>query len=78
MKFAEQEYNVARLNSFEETVERAVLIKMIQKEIRFAQIRFEKKKKSTEKIELKKKVISELNSISCIKEKMKRHNVLLK
>jgi hypothetical protein len=72
VKSAEEEYNVAELNNLKEIVERAVLIKMTQKEIRFAQTQFEKKKKSTEKMKLKEKVISELDSISCIKEKMKR------
>lgn len=78
VKSAKKKYNVVRLNNLKKIVEKIVLIKMIQKKIRFAQTQFEKKKESTKKIELKKKVISELNSISCIKEKMKRHKILLK
>ncbi len=75
---AKEVYNAARLDNFEETVERAFLIKMAQEEVRSAQTQFEEEKESTEKIELKGKVISGLSSISCIKGKMKRHNVLLK
>lgn len=77
VEFAEEVYNAARLDNFEEAVERAVLIKMVQEEVRSAQTQFEEKKESTEKIEIKGKVISGLSSISCIKGKMKRHNVLL-
>lgn len=66
------------MDNFEETVERAFLIKMAQEEVRSAQTQFEEEKESTEKIELKGKVISGLSSISCIKGKMKLHNVLLK
>lgn len=77
VEFAEEGYNAARLDNFGETVERAVLIKMAQEEVRFAQTQFEEEKESTEKIELKGKVISGLSSISCIKGKMKRHGVLL-
>ena len=78
MESAEEGYNAARLNNFGETVERAILIKMAQEEVRSAQTQFEEEKESTEKIELKGKVISGLSSISYIKGKMKRHNVLLK
>jgi hypothetical protein len=74
VKSEKEEYNVARLNNLKEIVERVVLIKMTQKEIRFAQTQFEKKKKSTEKMKLKEKVTSELISISCIKGKMKLLN----
>ena len=78
VKFAEEGYNAARLDNLEETVERAVLIKMAQEELRSAQTRFEEEKESTEKIELKGKVISGLSSISCMKGKMKQDNFLLK
>lgn len=78
VEFAEEGYNAARLDNFEETIERGVLIKMAQEEVRSAQTRFEEERESTEKLELKGKVISGLSSISCIKGKMKRHNVLLK
>jgi hypothetical protein len=72
LKFAEQELKIAQLNNLREIVERVVLIKMTQKKLQFAQIQFEKKSESTAKIELKKKIINEVNSISCIKKKMKR------
>ena len=78
VEFVEQGYNAARLDDLGETVERTGLIKMAQEEVRSAQAQFEKEKESTEKMELKGKIISGLNSISCIKGKMKRHNVLLK
>ncbi len=51
VKFAKQKLKVAQLNNLKEIVE----INMTQKEIRFAQIQFEKKRESTEKIELKRK-----------------------
>lgn len=78
VEFAEQGYNAAQLDNLGETVERAVLIRMAQEEVRSAQTQFEEERESTEKMELKGKVISGLSSISCIKGKMKRHNVLLK
>ena len=78
VEFVEEGYNAVQLDNLEETVERAVLIKMVQEEIRSAQTQFEEEKESTEKLEFKGKVISGLNSISCIKGKMKRHDVLLK
>lgn len=78
VEFAEEGYNAARLDNFEETIERGVLIKMAQEEVRSAQTRFEEERESTENLALKGKVISGLSSISCIKGKMKRHNVLLK
>ena len=78
MKFAKEELKTAQLNDIEETMKRVTLIKMIQKEIRFAQIRFQEARKSTEKIQLKGKVESVLRRISNTKRKMKRHNVLLK
>lgn len=76
MEFAEG-LKAAQLDNLGETVERAALIKVAQKEVRSAQTHFEKVKESTEKVQLKEKVISALSSISCIKETMKRHNVLL-
>ena len=59
-------------------MERAVLIKMTQEEVRSAQTQFEEEREPTEKIELKGKVISGLSSISCMKGKMKQDNFLLK
>ncbi len=77
IKFAEEEYNAARINNFEATVERVVLIKIIQKETRFAQIQFEKTRKSAEKIKLKRNIINALNSISLARDKIKQYNILL-
>ncbi len=48
-----------------------------QEELRSAQIQFEEARESTEKIELKGKVLSALSSIPLTRGKMKRHNVLL-
>lgn len=60
------------------TLDELQRLKMAQEEVRSAQTQFEEKRESTEKIELKGKVISGLSSISCIKGKMKRHSILLK
>ncbi len=49
MKFAKQELKIAQLNNLREIVERVVMIKMTQKEIRFAQTQFEKKRRVDKK-----------------------------
>lgn len=77
VNFAEEGYEAARLDNIGETFERATLIKVAQEEVLFAHTQFEEARESTEKIELKRKVISALSSISCTKGKMKRHNILL-
>jgi len=77
IKFAKEEYNVVRINNFETIIERIVLIKIIQKEIRFAQIQFKKTRKFAKKIKLERNVINALNSISLVKDKIKQHNILL-
>lgn len=77
VEVAEEGYQAARLDNLGETVERAALIKVAQEELRSAQIQFEEARESTEKIELKGKVLSALSSIPLTRGKMKRHNVLL-
>jgi len=77
VEFAEEGYKAARLENLGETLERAALIKVVQEELRSAQIQFKEARESTEKIELKGKVLSALSSIPLIRGKMKRHNVLL-
>jgi len=77
VEFAEEGLKAARLDNLGETVERATLIKVAQEEVRSAQTQFEEAKESTEKIELKGKVLGALGSIPCVKGKMKRHSVLL-
>lgn len=76
VEFAEG-YKAVRLDNLGETVERAALIKVAQEDVRSAQTKFEEEKESTEKIELKGKMLNALSSISCIKGKLRRHNVLL-
>ena len=78
LKFAEKIYKIARLNNLKKIVERIALIKMIQKEVQFAQIQFDQTKKLKKKIEFKEKIINALSLISLIKNKITRHNVLLK
>lgn len=41
VKSAEEGYNAARLDNFEEIIEKAILIKMAQEEVRSAQTQFE-------------------------------------
>jgi len=77
LEFAEEGYKAVQLDDLGETAERAALIKVVQGNVRSAQNQFEEARESTEKIELKGKVLSALSSISCIKGKIKRHNVLL-
>ena len=74
VKFAKEVLEAVRSDDLDETIERATLIKLVQEEVRSAQTHFEKWRK---KIKLGREVSSELDSISCIKGKMKRHNVLL-
>lgn len=78
VKFTEERYKAAQLNNLEETVKRAALIKVAQKEVQFTQTQFEQTMKSTEKIELKGQVVSALSSIPLTRGKMKQHNLLLK
>lgn len=77
VEFAEEGYKAARLDNLGEIVERAALIKVVQEEVRSAQTQFEKATESTEKIGLKRKVLSELGWLPCIKRKIKRLIVLL-
>ena len=75
--FAEEGYNAARLDNFGEIVERAVLIMMVQQEVRSADIQFKEAKEEAEKIKLKRSVLSGLSSVSITRQKMERHTVLL-
>ena len=77
LEFAEEEYKAAQLDNFGEAIERAALIKVAQEEVRSAQTQFEEARESTEKVELKGKVISALSSIPFTRRKMERHNILL-
>ena len=77
VKFAEEGYNAAQVDSFGVTIERAALIKMIQEEVQSAKTQFEEAKKLREKIELQGKVLGALNWIPCVKGKIKEHIVLL-
>lgn len=77
VEFAEEGYDAARLDGLGETVERAVLIKMAQGEVRSAQTQLDKAKEPLKEIRLKGKVISALGSIPLTRRKVKRHEVLL-
>ncbi len=77
IEFAEKKYDIARIDNFETIVERVVLIKIIQKETRFAQIQFKKTKEFAEKIKLEKNIINTLNSISLARDKIEQYNILL-
>lgn len=77
IEFADKKYNVARIDNFETIVEQVVLIKIIQKETRFAQIQFKRTKKFAEKIKLKRKIINTLSSILFARSKIKQYKILL-
>ena len=76
-RFREEGYNVAQLDSFGETIERATLIKVIQEEVRSAKTQFEEAKRSREKVELQEGVLNALQCISDINKRIERHTVLL-
>lgn len=76
-KFAEELLEAARTEDLAPTVERAALIRQIQKEVRFAEFHLEEEKESTKVLDLKTDVISTLYSITSLKGKIKRHKVLL-
>ncbi|KAA6411556.1 MAG: hypothetical protein FRX48_04836 [Lasallia pustulata] len=77
VELAEEGLKAARSDDFEETVERAALIRMVQEEVQSAQTRFEQAIESTEKVKLKGKVLSALNWVPCAKSKSERHMILL-
>ncbi|KAI4086276.1 MAG: hypothetical protein L6R37_008433, partial [Teloschistes peruensis] len=77
VELAEEAYDAARLDNVGETVERAVLVKMAQGEVRSAQTQLDEAKEPLEKIRLKGRVISALGSIPLTRRKVKRHEVLL-
>lgn len=78
LEFTEEGYKAARLDDFGEAIEKAALIKVMQEEVRSAMIQFEEETESTEKMELRGKVLGALGWIPIVKGKIKRHNVLLK
>ncbi|KAF7506289.1 hypothetical protein GJ744_011862 [Endocarpon pusillum] len=78
MQFAEEGHKAARSDNFGEIVERAALIKVIQEEVRSAETQFEEAKASAEKTNIKAYLMCGLNTVSVSKEKIKRHDVLLK
>jgi len=63
VEFAEEGYDVARMDDFGATVERVALAKVIQGEARSAQIQFEGAREFAEKIKLERKVINAPSSI---------------
>lgn len=77
VELAEEGLKAARSDDFEETVERAALIRMVQEEVQSAQTRLEQAIESTEKVKLKGKVLSALNWVPCAKSKSERHMILL-
>ena len=74
LKFAKEVLKATRLDDLGETVEKAALIKLVQEEVRFTQTYFEK---CLKEIKLGREARSKLDSISCTKAKLKRHNILL-
>ncbi len=77
MEFAEEGYDVARMDDFGATVERVALAKVIQGEARSAQIQFEGAREFAEKIKLERKVMNAPSSIPLARGKMERHDILL-
>lgn len=77
LKFAEELLEAARTEDLPLTVERAALIRRIQKEVRFAEFHVEEEKESTKVLDLKRRVLSDLHSIPSVKGEMKRLSVLL-
>ena len=77
LRLAKEGLEAVRSDGFGERVERAVLVKVIQEEVRSAREQFEEEKKSIEKIKVKGKVLGALGWIVSAKLKMERHRVLL-
>ena len=78
VKLANQGLVAARSDDLGEVIERAALIRMTRNDVRSAQAQVEEEKASMEKLDLEGNVLGSLNTIRRIKEKMKRHNILLK
>ena len=77
LEFAEEVLEAARTEDLARIVERAALIRRIQKEVRFAEFHVEEEKESRRVLDLKWGVLDNLYSIPRLKGKMKRHNILL-
>lgn len=77
LEFAGELLEAARTEDLAPIVERAALIRRTQKEVRFAEFHLEEEKESTKVLDLKTGVIDDLHSITKLKGKMKRHNILL-
>ncbi|KAL9103074.1 MAG: hypothetical protein Q9163_001840 [Psora crenata] len=77
VEYEEEAYEAAQVIDFGETIERAALIKLVQAEIRSAQIQVEQAKEGIEKRKLKRKVLDTLGEIPRIKAKIKRCKVLM-
>jgi hypothetical protein len=77
LEFAKELLKAARMKNLISIVKRAALIRRTQKEARFVEFHLKEKKKSTKILNLKTNVINSLYSITSLKEKIKRHNVLL-
>ena len=75
VKFAKEVLKATRLDNLGEIVKKAALIKLAQEKVRSAQTHFEK---CLKEIKFGREVRSELDSISCTKGMIKRHNMLLK
>lgn len=77
LKLAQWEMKAAQSNDFGETIEQATLIKAAQEEVRSAQIQLEEETKSTEKVELKGRVLGALGWIPAARRRMEQRQVLL-
>ncbi|KAL8904663.1 MAG: hypothetical protein Q9207_003112 [Kuettlingeria erythrocarpa] len=77
LEFAEELLEAARTEDLPLTVERAALIKRIEKEVRFAEFHVEEEKESTKVLDLKRRVLSDLHSVQSVKRQIKRRSVLL-
>jgi hypothetical protein len=77
VKFAEEILKAAQSDSFGETIERAALSRIIQKEVESARTRLEESKALAEKVELKGKVVGALGRVSSTKREFELQKILV-
>ena len=77
VEFLKEGYQAAQMDDIGETIEKAALFKVLQEEVRSAQVQLEETRESAEKLKLKTKVVGGLGWISNVKGKMRRQNILL-
>lgn len=77
VEFAEELLEAAQTEDLTQTVERAALIRRIQKEVRFAEFHVAEENESTKVLDLKTRRLDNLYSITSLNRRLRQHEILL-